>query len=1069
MLLAFAAPGSARLLPQKLSCEYLTNPQGIDVLRPRLSWKIESSSRFARGEMQKAYQVQVATSMAALASGRPDLWDSGKVDSSESHLVEYAGQPLGSRTLCWWRVRVWDGTNEPSPWSAPASWSLGLLRPEDWTAKWIGLDGGEEIRPAWRGAQWIWAQDAASPTVYFRRGISIPTHVNVKSATVSIIASGGFVLYVNGRNMASGVGPAQAENVALVDIKEGLHPGENTLSVRAGGGDKYAPGLIGEVRVEFGEANSLIIPTDASWRISVGEETGWEAPGFSDGAWPQARELGPHGTAPWPRLVDDERRLPARMLRREFQVERKVKRATTYVCGLGLFEFYLNGHKVGDHVMDPVQSRYDRRAMYVTFDVTSLLNRGSNVAGVILGNGRFFAPRVHVPVETISFGYPKLLFQLEIEYDDGGTARFVSNDSWKLTADGPIRANNEFDGEEYDARKEQAGWDSPGFDDLKWRPAQVVDAPGGKLIAQRLEPMRVTERIQPREITNPKPGVYMVDFGQNFYGVAQLKLRGPAGTRVEMRTAFTKKPDGTIEMENNRSARSTDVYILKGDGEEVWASRFRGQGMRYAEIAGFPGELTAANFEGLVIHTDLAQAGDFATSNDLINRIYQNVRWSTRMQQHGVPLDPDRDERQAWLGTSIKSSESEAHLFNVAPFYRNFLAETRMDQRPDGNLSDAGSIWPFYTGDPIWPSVITIVPDWFYDFYGDRRILEENYPTMKRWMEFQERTNLGPDFTMARGFYGDWVDASSMDFPLGEKTFGSTSRLLMWTAFFYKNCRVLERVARVLGRAEDERHFQSLAEKVKAGFNRRFLRLDTGKYESETQCAYVLALAFGLVPQEVRALVAKNLVEDIMVKHQGHLSVGFVGMQYLMQTLTDIGHPEVGYTIATQTTRPSWGYMISRGATSIWERWDTDTQEPGMNGESQCILSGNLAAWFYQTLAGINYDAEKPGFKHIILRPRPIGDLRFVRAWHESPYGRIESHWRIENGTFFWRFTVPPNTTATVYVPGDSAHIIENGKPASSSQGVRFIRDESGAAVYEVGSGQYFFATPRTPKSEPGN
>jgi alpha-L-rhamnosidase len=272
---------------------------------------------------------------------------------------------------------------------------------------------------------------------------------------------------------------------------------------------------------------------------------------------------------------------------------------------------------------------------------------------------------------------------------------------------------------------------------------------------------------------------------------------------------------------------------------------------------------------------------------------------------------------------------------------------------------------------------------------------------------------------------------------------------------------VIERTARLLAKSADQQYYQALAEKVKAGFHRRFYNAQAGKYESETQCSYVLPLAFGLVPEEAFPLVIQNLVEDITVKHHGHLSVGFVGMQYLMQVLTEIGYPEVAYTIATQTTRPSWGYMISRGATSIWERWDTDTQEPGMNGESQCILSGNLTAWFFQTLAGVNYDAERPGFKHIVLRPRPVGDLRFVKAWHESPYGQIRSEWKIENGAFHWQFTVPPNTTATAFVPGAAAGITESGKPASGSTGVRFVRSEPGAAVYEVGSGSYTFASPR--------
>jgi alpha-L-rhamnosidase len=438
-----------------LRCEYLANPLGVDVTPPRLSWKLRPTDAWARGQSQTAYQIQVASTEAGLRKGNPEYWDSGKIVSDRPVLVEYAGKPLRARMRCWWRVRVWDGESRRSNWSEPARWSMGLLRPEDWRAQWIGLDGGEEIRSVWKDAQWIWAQDAAASVVYFRRKFSLPEDAEIKSATITLIAAGGFVLMVNGRKAATGVGPIQAENVALVDIQDDLRPGENTVAVMARGGERQTSGLIGEVRIELGEGKSLIVSTDAHWRTSAKEEPGWETPAFSDGAWPAAGEFGPHGAALWPRLVDDDRRLPARMLRREFQVAGRMRRATAYVCGLGLFEFYLNGRKVGDHVMDPVQSRYDKRAMYVTFDVTALLKPGANAAGVILGNGRFFAPRVHVPVDTLSFGYPKLLFQMEIEYANGDSAAVTSDESWRLTAGGPIRANNEFDGEEYDARMEQ--------------------------------------------------------------------------------------------------------------------------------------------------------------------------------------------------------------------------------------------------------------------------------------------------------------------------------------------------------------------------------------------------------------------------------------------------------------------------------------------------------------------------------------------------------------------------------------------------------------------------------------
>jgi alpha-L-rhamnosidase len=427
------------------------------------------------------------------------------------------------------------------------------------------------------------------------------------------------------------------------------------------------------------------------------------------------------------------------------------------------------------------------------------------------------------------------------------------------------------------------------------------------------------------------------------------------------------------------------------------------------------------------------------------------------MQERSVPLDPDRDERQPWLGHPAKTSESEAYLFNVAPFYLNFLAETRVDQRADGNLSDGGSVWGMYSGNPIWPSVVTVLPEWAYQFYGDRRFVEQNYEMARRWMLFQQQRSLGPDFTSKDdGGYGDWVDAASMD-ARGPDT-GATSRPLMNTAYIYHNCRLVARMAALLGRTNDAAVFSGLADKVEAGFHKRFFDPKTATYESQTECAYTLPLAFGLVPSEFRAAVVSNLVADVIVKHEGHTTVGLTGMQWFMQVLTDIGHPEVAYTVATRTNRPSWGYMLSKGGSSVWERWDQDTRDPGMNGESQMILAGNLVAWMYQTLAGINHDPAQPGFKHILLRPRPMGDLSFVSAWHKSPYGLISSSWKRGRGQFTLDVIIPPNASATIYVPAsNAAEVLEGGHPASESQSLRFLRAEEGNAVYETGSGHYSF------------
>ncbi len=756
----------------------------------------------------------------------------------------------------------------------------------------------------------------------------------------------------------------------------------------------------------------------------------------------------------------DVRKLPARYLRREFKSDKKVVRATAYVCGLGFFDLYLNGKKVGDHVMDPALSDYRKAAYYVTLDVTPFIQKGGNAIGVALGNGRFFAPRLRSPTGTVSYGFPKLLLQTEIQYADGTTQVIVSDDQWKLTDNGPVVANNEYDGETYDARLEMPGWNACGFDDSNWRFVQVVKEPCAVLAAQMMEPMRITQVIKPVGVTNPKPGVYIVDMGQNFYGTIRMKARGPKGAEVRLTSAYSLLPDGMLKTADNRGAKATDVYLFKGEGEEVWNPQFKGQGYRRVQMTGFPGVPTVDNFEGLVIHTDSEPVGEFTCSNELVNRIHLAMRWGMRMFLRSAPLDPDRDERQAWMGDPAKDSESEAFNFDVAAFYSKWMDDIRRSQRADGTIPEVAMNWDLGTRSFDWPSVYTIIPDWFVDFYADRNLSKAHYESVKRWVLTMDQQGRRPDGTHHGGLFGDWCDTYSMDGKCGDS--GKTDVGLVHTAYHYNNCRIMARVATRLGLPDDEKLFNEMAVRVLGAFNKVFFDPATGKYGNGTQCSYVLPLAFGMVPEGQRAKVVDNLVNDIMVTHQGHLSVGLIGMQWLMQVLTDIGRPDVAWTIVTQTSRPSWGYMMGKGATTIWERWDCDTRDPGMNSEALLIQAGNLDAWFYQTLAGINCDKERPGFKHVILKPQPVGDLKYAKASFKSMYGMIVSDWRVEGSTFVWNVQVPLNTTATVHVPVASdnvAGIIESGKPVSKAKGVKFLKTEKGVAVFEVGSGCYSFAS----------
>jgi alpha-L-rhamnosidase len=1006
-LAAIASLATAHALTvTDLRCERLHDPLGIDVFKPRFSWISESD---ARNQKQSAYEI--------IVEGQ---WDSGRVESDQSIFVEYGGKELLPATRYSWKVRVWDSHGQPSEWSKPAIFSTGL---KEWSAKWIGMNkAGTGL--ALDGASWIWfpegdpARNAPVATRYFRRTLTLPTGKISTSAICLASADNSFVLFVNGQKIGQG---SDFKNPVALNMGPALHAGDNQIEITAAniGNDNPNPaGMIARLHIEFTEGAPIDLVTDEKWEAST------------DGnSWTSTKVLGPCGMGPWGDFSTDDRRLPARYLRREFDVTKKVARATAYVCGLGFFDLFLNGSKVSDDVMDPALSDYTKADYYVTFDVTTQVREGKNALGVILGNGRFFAPQVKGPASTQTFGFPKLLLQLEVEYTNGTKTTLISDENWKITDQGPIRTNNEYDGEEYDATMEMPGWDSPGFNDAKWDGASLVSAPGGQLKAQMMEPMRVVQTVHPVAITNPRPGTYIVDMGQNFYGSTRLKVSGPPGTQVRMISAYSVNPDGTIKTADNRSARCTDIYTLKGQGEEVWNPRFKGQGFRRVQLTGFPGTPRVDNFEGLVIHTAAEPAGEFQCSNDLVNRIHQAMWWGMGMFLRSAPLDPDRDERQAWTGDPAKDAESEAFNYNIAPFYAKWMDDTERSQRSDGSIPDITMIWNW--GDGVeWPSVFTIIPDWFGDFYGDDRVAEDHYAAMKQWVLSMRRHEVA-DGTLAGTSYGDWCDTYTMGGKISD--YGATPRELVSTAYQYHNCRIMAGLAKKMGKPEDPDLFDKMADKLKAAFNAKFLNPQTHVYQGGTQCADILALKFGLVPDDQRDAVITHLVDDILVQHQGHSSVGLVGMQWMMQTLTEIGRPDVAWTILTQTTRPSWGYMLSKGATTIWERWDMDTRDPGMNSEALLIQAGNVDAWFYQTLAGINPAAS--GFKKIVIKPSILGDLTWVKAHFDSPYGRIVSNWKLEGDKLTMDVTIPVNTTATVVLPG------KNG------------------GSHEVGSGQYRFVT----------
>ena len=765
-------------------------------------------------------------------------------------------------------------------------------------------------------------------------------------------------------------------------------------------------------------------------------------------------------------LGDDDPKRPhtilsARMLRHEFNISKKVKSATAFISGLGLFELYLNGEKIGDQVLSPGLSEYNKRAFYMTFDVTKYLKPNKNAIGVVLGNGRFFAPRAGGTDKIRSFGFPKVACQLEVEYEDGTTESIITDESWKLTANGPIRKNNEYDGEYYDARMELKDWNKFNFDDSKWMKAELVGKPCESLVSQPIDPIRITGEISPVTVRELKPGTFIFDMGQNMVGWTQLFVKGKIGDVVTLRFAETLKEDGSLFLANIRSAEVTDTYILKGEGEEIWEPRFTYHGFRYVEMVGYPGVPTISSLKGKVVHDALEVTGSFTCSNSLINSIYKNAFRGIGGNYRSMPTDcPQRDERQGWLGDRSAECTGESYIFDISKLYNKWVTDIKDAQLESGSLPDvAPTFWPIYSDNTTWPGTFLFASDMLYTQFGDIQTIETNYPYMQKWIEHMSRfLNNG---IMPKDTYGDWcVPPEDLTLINSSDPARITSSEYIGTVYFYYELKMMEKFARLQDKENDAEGYSKTAEEMKIAFNKRFLDKNEVKYSNNTCTANILALAFDLVPDEYRDKIVDKLLQKIISDNGGHVGNGIIGGQWLMRTLTENGHADVAYTLASQSTYPGWGYMVNHGATTIWELWNGDHGDPGMNSGNHVMLLGDLIIWYYENLAGIKADPEIPAFRHIIMKPYVLGDLTNVDASFNSIYGKIKSEWKLENNKFKWEVTIPANTTATVYIPTlNKKEVMEGNQLASKGDCIKFIKWEDNLEVFEIKSGKYSFTS----------
>ncbi|TDH27455.1 alpha-rhamnosidase [Segetibacter sp. 3557_3] len=787
------------------------------------------------------------------------------------------------------------------------------------------------------------------------------------------------------------------------------------------------------------------------WSMGLLEKTDW-----------QAKWTGLDKAFPWD-SVTKMSRLSARYFRKNFTAPKQLQKATVYISGLGLYELYINGQKIGDQVLAPAPTDYSQSLLYNTFDVTNNIKTGTNAIATVLGNGRFFAMRQNYkPQKWHTFGYPKMLLQLEMVFTDGSKQTVISDGSWKVTADGPIRTNNEYDGEEYDATKEIPNWNYPIFDDRKWLDAQLVKAPGGRVVSQMTPPMKVMETLKPVSVKQLRGDTVIMDMGQNMAGWVRMKVKGDRGRKVTLRFAESLTPDGGLYTANLRDALVTDVYTLRGIGEETWAPSFVYHGFRYVEITNYPGKAGVGDFVGEVVYDQMQTTGTFETSDRTINQIHKNAYWGIRGNYKGMPIDcPQRNERQPWLGDRATGAYGESFIFDNGKLYAKWLKDIQQSQTAEGSIPDvAPSFWFYYKDNVTWPGTYLMIANMLYNQYGDKQPIIDHYASMKKWMKYMQGKYM-TNYIVTKDSYGDWcVPPESPELIHSKDSSRITDPQLLATATYYHMLQLMQRFATLSGQTADVPGYAALAEKVKAAFQKKFYNPETKNYSNNTVTANILPLAFKMVPEGADEAVFQHIVDKTMIENKGHISTGVIGTQWLMRWLTKYGRADIAFRLASIRDYPSWGYMAENGATTIWELWNGNTANPSMNSQNHVMLLGDLVVWYYENLGGIKTSTENPGFKVIEMKPSFVEGLTKVHASYQSVHGLIKSEWNKTGSSLKWDISVPGNAKAIVFIPASSsAAVMESGKAIPDTETVKFLRMEAGNAVYEVGSGSYSFST----------
>ena len=805
------------------------------------------------------------------------------------------------------------------------------------------------------------------------------------------------------------------------------------------------------------EGQNLASGNEYYWHVSVVTnkgESGWSAINkwsmalLNESDW-QAKWIGEDDMSNLGETAEGNTRLAARYLRKPFSVDKKIKRAILYISGLGAYEAFVNDNRASDDVLAPTVSWYPEKVYYNVYDVTSLLNNKENVLAVKLGNGRYFGMRQS---DTQVFGLPRLLAQINIEFTDGTKDVVISDESWKVTSMGPVVANNEFDGEEFDARNELTNWNKWNFDDSSWKRVDLMSNPGSKLVAQPNPNIRVQDELAPISIVAKPDGKYILDMGQNMVGWIKINsLNGKKDQPITMRFAETLKDDGSLYMDNLRGAKVTDIYTPAKDGSFSWEPSFVFHGFRYFEISGLDYEPKLADFTGRVIYDAMETTGFFETNNHIINQTFKNAFWGIRGNYRGMPTDcPQRDERQGWLGDRATGCFGEAFVFENALLYSKWLQDIEDSQSPEGSISVVSPrYWTLYNDDVTWPSAYFYGAKMLWQHYGDTEPIYRHYNSMKRYLLRIQEVSM-QDYIITKDTYGDWcMPPESQELIHSQDPSRKTTGAVLSTTVYYSLLNMMAEFAELTGNSSDIPQYLELASQIKDAYNSKYFNTDSAFYDNNTVTANILSLQLGLAPQGSEQALFNNIVDKTETDFGGHVSTGVLGIQHLMRGLTEYNNVDLAYKIATNRTYPSWGYMIDKGATTIWELWNGDTANPAMNSGNHVMLLGDLLIWYYEDLAGIKNHPESVAFKKLLMEPKFPAGLSHVDATYNSVRGEIKSEWSKEDDKFFWSITIPGNTSAVVRLPKEFNIITPEG------EGVLNVSSTDIVTEIELGSGTY--------------